>query len=69
MCALRLRDGVGAPRVQWDLITHRPFTDETDVQTAMDAAKTMAHVLRNVYSTQLEETEPPLEFEGELSVL
>lgn len=41
----------------------RPFADESDLNSALDGAKAMAHMLRDVYDMQLAETEPPLDFE------
>lgn len=41
----------------------REFVDEADVHSAFDGAKAMAHMLLDVYPTELVEVEPPLEFE------
>ena len=41
----------------------RPFRDEADVVAALEGAKSMAHMLRSVYSAAVEETAPDLMFE------
>lgn len=40
----------------------RPFRDEADLLTALEAAKSMAHVLLDKYDEQLAERPPDLDF-------
>ena len=55
--------GAGRGLGQGISLLGRPFRDDADVVAALEGAKSMAHMLRSVYSAAVEETAPDLMFE------